>query len=146
MIGIFFLSQIFFFGHHFQPSLFCSFLMASMFPELVLVHGRLSSCWELWQNATSFCQFTSFSHSALLLFSVGKSVDVFALFMCVCVVNPEHSACLRMLLPQYQPPPCRGICPHPSYLLLCVCHRSILFTTSPLLPILPLGCSNTEQG
>lgn len=44
-------------------------------------------------------------------------------------------------------PPYRGICPpHPSYLLLCVCHRSILFTTSPLLPILPLGCNNREQG
>lgn len=47
--------------------------------------------------------FTSFSHSALLLFSVSKSVDVFALFMCVCVMKPEHTSCLRTLLPQYQP-------------------------------------------
>lgn len=82
-----------------------------------------------------------------VLFTVGKSVDVFALFLCVCVVNSEQSwtVCLRMLLPQYQPP-FRGICPIPSYLLLCVCHRSIFFATSPLLSILPLRCNYTEQG
>lgn len=51
-----------------------------------------------------------------VLFTVSKSVDVFALFLCVCVVNSEQSwtVCLRMLWPQYQPPPRRGICPHPQ--------------------------------
>lgn len=113
-----------------------------MFPELVLVHGRLLSCLEIMAKCHIFLSVYIFFTQC---FSVGKSVDVFALFMCVCVGNPEHTACLRRLLPQHQPPPAEVFAPHPSYLLLCVCHRSILFTTSPLLPILPLGGATTQN-
>lgn len=141
----FFLSRIF----HASISshlYFFSFVIASMFPELVLVHGRWSFYWGWWQNAISFYLFTSFSHSALLLLSVGKSVDAFApVYLCMC--GESWAYCLSQNTVATVPAlHSRGICPHPSYLLLCVCHRSILFTTSSLLPILPLGCNNTEPG
>lgn len=67
-------------------------------------------------------------HTVLYSFcSVGKSVDVFALFMCVCVVNPEHTACLRMLLPQYQPPPAEVFAPTPH---ICCCVFAIAASCS----------------
>lgn len=48
-----------------------------------------------------------------VLFTVGESLNLFALFLCVCVVNSEQSwtVCLRML-PQYQPP-LQRYSPHP---------------------------------
>lgn len=142
--GIFSLAR--FFGPKF-PAIFILFLSHCVsFPrtcscpwEIVVLLGIMAKCHIF------LCVYIFFTQC----FSVGKSVDVFALFMCVCVGNPEHTACLRRLLPQYQPPPAEVFPPpsppHPSYLLLCVCHRSILFTTSPLLPILPLGGATTQN-
>lgn len=113
----------------------CLFSIIFLFPELVLVHGLL------WQSATYIFYLYVF-HT--VLFSVGKSVDVFVLFMC----DESWAYCLSQNVDTTvsATPPRRGICPNPSYLLLWVCHCRILFTTSPLLSILPLGCNNTEQG
>lgn len=85
-----------------------------------------------------------------VLYSVGKSVDVFALHcvcLCLCVYVwwiPAILACLRRLLPQYQPPPCRGICPHPSYLCLPLQH---LFHKPPhFFLFCPWGATTQNKG
>lgn len=62
-----------------------------------------------------FIQFTS-CFGALYSLCVwecgyGMRSSVFVLFMCTCVfvLNPDHSVCLRTLLPQHLTPPCVGI-------------------------------------
>lgn len=104
---------------------------------MILMLNYFSFTWILWQQFPPICillmayciylprtrtcplviflSIKVFFHN--VLFTVGKkSVDVFALFLCVCVVNSEQSwtFCLRMLLPQYQPPhPPERYLPHP---------------------------------
>lgn len=121
-----------------------------MFPEL-LVSVRLMSCWGLWQNATSFCLFTScfVVCAALFPFSQRGSLCMESMWgclhcLCVCALNPDHGVCLWALLPQHPPTPAVVFSPFPPYLFLCVCYCSILFTTSPLL-IFHSG-RNTGQG
>lgn len=82
-----------------------------MFPELVLVHGRLMSCWGLWQTATSFYPFTSCFVVCIALcpFSRFGSLCMECMWacllcLCVCVLNLDHTVCLRMRLPQQHPP------------------------------------------
>lgn len=98
-----------------------------MFPELVLVHGTLMSCWGLWQTATSFYPFTS----CFVLCVVLRPVSQFGslcmecmcerlLCLCVCVLNPDHTVCLRMRLPQQQPPPAVLFAP-PTPISVLVC-------------------------
>lgn len=88
------------FRQQFPP--ICIFLMAHC-----IYLPRTHTCWLV-----IFLSIKVFFHN--VLFTVGKSVDVFALSLCVCVVNSEQSwtVCLRMLLPQYQPPLKRYL-PHP---------------------------------
>lgn len=74
--------------HLLIPLFLCHFIQ--MFPELVLVHGSLMSCWGLWQSATSFYPFTSCFVARVVLCPLSQSVygmhvSVFALFMCLCV-------------------------------------------------------------
>lgn len=126
-----------------HPLFLCHFIQ--IFPELVLVHGRLMSCWGLWQSATSFYPFTSSFgglHSALPIFSVWESVcgmyvSVFSLFMCLCVeswsrclsenaVTTAPNPPLRWYLPPPPPPP-----PNPPYLFLCVLPLQCLVHSFP---------------
>lgn len=62
------------------------------------------------------------------------------LCLCVCVLNLDRAVCLRTLLPQLQTPSAVAFySPNPQYRCLCVCRSRVLFTTSPLLPILLLA-------
>lgn len=78
----------------------------------------------------------------------GMQMSMLALF--ICVLNLDHYVCLRTRPVTTAPypsttPALAFTAPSPPYLFFCVCHCTILFKTSPLLPILPLG-RNTEQG
>lgn len=86
-------------------------------------------------------------HTVLYSFSQLVSLcDVFALFMCVCLVNPGHTACLRMLLPQYQPPPAEVFAPTPY---ICSCVSAIAASCSqPIYYFLfyPWGATTQNKG
>lgn len=111
------------------------------------------SCWGLWQSATSFFYpFTSCFVLCIVLcpfFSVWELV--YGRHECVCSVYVSVCWILITLFVwercyhSIKPPLLWYLLPQPPYLSLCVCHSSVLFTISPLLPILPLG-RNTEQG
>lgn len=106
--------------HLLIPLFLCHFIQ--MFPELVSVHGRLMSCWGLWQSATSFYPFTSCFGVCIMLcpFSVyGMHVSVFALFMCLCVES--WSRCLFENAVTTAPnPPCIGIYSPNPHICSCV--------------------------
>lgn len=120
--------------HLLIPLFLCHFIQ--MFPELVLVHGRLMSCWGSWQSATSFYPFTSCFVVSIVLcpFSQFGSLCMecmwaYLLCLCVCVLNLDHAVCLRALLPQHQTPPCSGIySPNPH---ICSCVFAIAASCSP---------------
>ena len=93
-----------------------------MFPELLIcAHGRVMSCWGLWQSATSLYPFTSCFSVCIVLcpFSQFGSlcmecVCVCLLCLCACALNLDHSVCLRTLLPQHLPPlPVLAFTPQP---------------------------------
>lgn len=115
LTGIFSLAR--FYGPKF-PAVFVLFLSHCInFPrtcscpwEIVVLLGIMAKCHIF------LCVYIFFTQC----FSVGKSVDVFALFMCVCVGNSEHTACLRRLLPQYQPPPAEVFAPPTLHICSCV--------------------------
>lgn len=98
-----------------------------MFPELVLAHGRLMSCWGLWQRATSFYPFTSCFRVCIMLCPVSqfRSLCMECMWvclrcLCVCVLNVDHAVCLRTLLPQHLTPPVLAFTPPTPHICSCV--------------------------
>lgn len=130
--------------HLLIPLFLCHFIQ--MFPELVLVHGRLMSCWGLWHSATSFYPFTScfvvspFSQFGSLCM---ECMWVCLLCLCVCVLNLDRAVCLRTLLPQHQTPPAVVFSPPTPH--ICSCVFATAASCSPP-PYFFLLCSYTEQG
>lgn len=97
--------------HLLIPLFLCHLIQ--MFPELVLVHGSLMSCWGLWQSATSFYPFTSCFGDCLAQFGSMECMWACLLCLCVCVLNLDHA------VTRAPNPPCAGIYP-PLSVLVCL--------------------------
>lgn len=96
-----------------------------MFPELVLAHGRLMSCWGLWHGATPFFSIYILfwvSHSAFFPFGslCMEYLWMCLLCLCVCVLNLDHVVCLRTLLPEHLTPPALAFTPPTPHICSCV--------------------------
>lgn len=82
------------------------------------------SCWGLWQSATSFTSCFGFCIVLWPFFQFGSLCMEYLwmclLCLCVCVLNLDHSVCLRTLLPEYLTPPALAFTPPTPHICSCV--------------------------